>query len=60
MFTGGSKRGGEGISPDNPYSSKFYKKKKKEKIVTSDICSYCGEKIEENLKICPHCGHSLT
>ena len=61
MFTGSSKRG-ESISPDNPYSAKYYKRKKKdqEKEVTAKICSYCGEKVQENLKICPQCGQDLN
>jgi uncharacterized membrane protein YvbJ len=63
MFTGGSKRSselGEGISPDNPYSAKYYDKKEKEKEVTIEICPYCGEKIAENLKICPQCGQDIN
>ena len=60
MFTGSSKRG-EGISPDNPYSAKYYKKEKqKKKEVSAEFCTYCGEKIEKNVKICPHCGEDLT
>ena len=59
MFTGRSKRG-ESISPDNPYSAKYYKKKEKEKETTTIFCTYCGEKVEENLDICPHCGQNLN
>lgn len=59
MFTGSSKRG-EGISSKNPYSAKYYKKKEKEKEESTEFCTYCGEKIEEKLKICPHCGQDLT
>jgi uncharacterized membrane protein len=59
MFTGSSKQG-EGISSKNPYSAKYYRRKEKEKEASPEICNYCGEKIEENIKICPHCGQDLT
>jgi hypothetical protein len=59
MFTGGSKQG-DGISSENPYSAKYYKKKEKKKEATPEFCTFCGEKIEETLKICPHCGQDLT
>jgi hypothetical protein len=59
MFTGRSKLG-EGISSDNPYSAKYYKKKEKKQETVANFCTYCGEKIEENIKICPHCGQDLT
>ena len=31
-----------------------------EKTVVKVICPFCGEKIDEDAKFCPHCGSNLT
>ena len=42
------------LSPDKAYPDTVYKNKE-----TTQICQYCGEKIDGNANICPKCGENL-
>jgi len=49
-----SERRKQQLSPAKPYPDTVYKNKE-----ATQICQYCGEKIDGNANICPQCGENL-